>query len=85
MFGYVTVNKPELKIREFDEYRSWYCGLCSELKAHYGRIGQVTLSYDMTFLAMFLNSLYEPEEKCGKENCALHPFKKHAYTESAIL
>ena len=26
MFGYVTVNKPELKIREFEEYQSWYCG-----------------------------------------------------------
>ena len=31
MFGYVTVNKPELKIREFEEYQSWYCGLCREL------------------------------------------------------
>jgi len=27
MFGYVLVDKPELKIREFDVYQSWYCGL----------------------------------------------------------
>ena len=31
MFGYIAVNKPELKIREFDRYRAWYCGLCHAL------------------------------------------------------
>lgn len=32
MFGYVIVNKPELKIKDFDIYRSFYCGLCQCLK-----------------------------------------------------
>ena len=32
LFGYVLVNKPELKIREFETYRSYYCGLCHALK-----------------------------------------------------
>ena len=27
MFGYVVVNKPELKFREFDVYRAYYCWL----------------------------------------------------------
>jgi hypothetical protein len=31
MFGYVTVNKPEIKFKDFDVYRSFYCGLCREL------------------------------------------------------
>ena len=31
MFGYVLVNKPELKIKDFEKYRSYYCGLCHSL------------------------------------------------------
>ena len=61
MFGYITVNQQELKIREYDMYRSYYCGLCHMLKKRYGRIGQLLLNYDMTFTAMLLSSLYEPE------------------------
>ena len=54
MFGYVLVNKPELKIKEFDLYRSYYCGICHSLKKGYGFTGRMTLNYDMTFLAMLL-------------------------------
>lgn len=79
MFGYIAVNKPEMKFREFDVYQSWYCGLCRSLKERYGRRGQMTLSYDMTFLALLLSSLYEPETECGRERCALHPMQKHTY------
>lgn len=76
MFGYVVVNEPELRIREFHEYRSYYCGLCRTLKEKYGIRGQITLSYDMTFLAMLLSLLYEPQETERLNRCALHPVKK---------
>ena len=26
--GYVTVYKPELKIKEWETFRAYYCGLC---------------------------------------------------------
>ena len=32
MYGYIQICKPELKFREFDEYRAYYCGLCRRLK-----------------------------------------------------
>ena len=32
MFGYISINKPEMKFREFDVYRSFYCGFCQALK-----------------------------------------------------
>ena len=35
MFGYIIVNKSELKFKEFDLYRSFYCGFCQELKKNY--------------------------------------------------
>ena len=76
MFGYVIVNKGDLKFREFDIYHSYYCGLCRSLKERYGFKGQLSLSYDMTFLVMLLTGLYEPEirEKCT--GCVVHPFGK---------
>lgn len=61
MYGYVVVNKPELKIKEYDMYRSYYCGLCEELLSDYGINGQISISYDMTFLLVLLTGLYEPE------------------------
>lgn len=77
MFGYVTVNKPELKFREFDIYQSYYCGLCRELKEKYGLSGQLTLSFDMTFLVLLLTGLYEPPTQVAGCRCAAHPFTRH--------
>lgn len=77
MFGYIIVNKQELKFREFDCYQSCYCGLCQNLKQRYGRLGQMTLSYDMTFIIMLLSSLYEADTKLDKCKCIAHPFEAH--------
>ena len=82
MFGYVTINKQELKIKEYDKYQSYYCGLCRSLKKSYGFMGQLTLSYDMTFAVSLLNALYEPECVSGYTRCAAHPLVKHATRES---
>ena len=54
MFGYIVMNKPEIKMKDFDMYRSFYCGLCRELREKYGISGQITLSYDMTFVILLL-------------------------------
>ena len=77
MFGYTIINKGELKFKEFDIYQGYYCGLCRVLKEKYGIKGQMTLSYDMTFLAMLLSDLYEPELTKGTTKCIVHPFEKH--------
>lgn len=77
MFGYIIVNKAEMKFKEFDVYHSYYCGLCQVLKERYGWRGQLTLSYDMTFVLMLLSALYEPETKQDTCKCIAHPFEKH--------
>ena len=77
MFGYVTVNRPEMKVKELELYRSYYCGLCHALHERYGRRGQLLLSYDGTFLAILLTGLYEPKEKERKTRCVVHPMVKH--------
>lgn len=77
MFGYVTICKPELKVREYERYRHYYCGLCEALKEQHNWLGQMTLTYDMTFLVMLLTSLYEPETDYTQCRCKAHPVKKH--------
>lgn len=82
MFGYVVVNKPELKFKEFDIYRGYYCGLCRSLKKRYGIAGQITLTYDMTFLALLLTALYEADISEEKHRCMMHPMSKHLMLQS---
>ena len=77
MFGYIIVNKAEMKFKEFDVYHSYYCGLCRKLKEKYGAMGQLSLSYDMTFLLMLLSGLYEPETEVSSCKCIAHPFENH--------
>lgn len=84
MFGYVNVNKPELKMKDFYKYKAYYCGLCKTLKDRFGRFGQLTLSYDMTFLVILLTSLYESSTKQEKKRCMVHPVKSHAVLRNEI-
>jgi len=76
MFGYVSAHKPELRMREFYKYKAYYCGLCKVLREKYGFLGQITLTYDMTFLVILLTSLYESETKQEEHRCIVHPAKK---------
>lgn len=83
MFGYIAVNKDELKIKEWNRYRAYYCGLCHSLKEAAGTKARMTVSYDMTFLTMLLDDLYDCEKAEGECRCVVHPVKKHSYVKSA--
>lgn len=85
MFGYIVVNKPELKIKDYEIYRSYYCGLCEQLKKEYGFFGRISLNYDMTFLAILLDALYEPENTVRSERCMVHPVTKHKVLNGKFL
>lgn len=82
MFGYVRINKGELKVKDYEKYRSFYCGLCHSLKKRYGLAGQLTLTYDMTFVALLLASLYEEKGEQFTERCIAHPAKRHRAVSS---
>ena len=84
MYGYIVVDQPELKFREFDKYRSYYCGLCDSLAEAHGLKGQISLSYDMTFLVILLTGLYEPETIYSEERCVTHPLRKHPVRRNVV-
>lgn len=71
MFGYVAPFKPELKIREYDIFKAYYCGLCRDI-GHKSYVSKMTLTYDMSFLAVLLSSIYLDRVGTKKEFC---PFK----------
>ena len=70
MFGYIQADRTRLDEEQAARYRAVYCGLCRTLRREYGAISRLALTYDMTFLAMLLASLYEPDEQSGQESCA---------------
>ena len=76
MLGVMTVRKDELKFREFDRYRGYYCGLCRAIGSRCGSVCRMALSFEMTFLAMLHTSLYEPETADEKHRCVVHPLGK---------
>lgn len=84
MFGYVTVCEPELKVKDLRKYKAYYCGLCRALKTKYGSLGQMTLTYDMTFAVILLTSLYESNTDCGSHRCKIHPVKKQKMLTNEI-
>jgi hypothetical protein len=75
MFGYIRPLKGELKVKDFELFKSAYCGLCNTLKKRYGYPARFLINYDFTFLAMLLSSA---EQSCGFEykRCSASPLNK---------
>lgn len=84
MFGYISAVRDSLSETDMQRYKAVYCGLCRALKERHGQLGRMTLTYDMTFLILVLNSLYEPEMSNGEERCVVHPCKKHCWLSNEI-
>ncbi|MDO5445685.1 MAG: DUF5685 family protein [Eubacteriales bacterium] len=82
MFGYLSASPRLLTEEELSRYKAAYCGLCRALKERYGQLSRLTLNYDMTFLVLLLNSLYEPEEISGNNACIAHPVEKRSWWKS---
>lgn len=81
MFGYVRIQKSELLVREYDAYKSVYCGLCKQMGKDYSVFSRFILSYDCTFYAIFLMSL---RRSCGgfeRKHCRFNPLKKCSYCQ----
>lgn len=83
MFGFVRPNMDDLTEADRARYNAVYCGLCRELGRRHGLMGKMSLTFDMTFLTIFLQSLYEPEETVEQNRCMAHPNKVHQENTSA--
>lgn len=75
MFGFIRPIKPELRVREAERFQSVYCGLCHTIRARYGHLHTMFLSYDMTFMALVLASLEEESPPPVRRRCAASPVR----------
>ncbi|MDO4482883.1 MAG: DUF5685 family protein [Clostridia bacterium] len=85
MFGYVKPYLEDLQELDKRRYKAVYCGLCRALGERHGVTAQMNLTYDMTFLAVFLSSLYEVPEQTQEAKCLPHPGKTHMEVSSGVI
>ncbi len=76
MFGYVTINKPELKIKEYEAYKGIYCTLCKEMGKEYGFLSRFLLSYDGAFFVMYKMGLSSDKINVENSRCSFNTCKK---------
>ncbi len=76
MFGYVTINKPELKIKEYEAYKGVYCTLCKEMGKEYGFLSRFLLSYDGAFYVIYKLGLSQDKINVLNSRCSFNPCKK---------
>ena len=81
MFGYIRVNRNELRLREYEYYRATYCGLCRSMGKCTGQCSRMTISYDIAFLASVRLLLDDTPVELKRRNCVVHPFRKRAMME----
>ena len=79
VFGYIRIDKPELKVREYETYKAVYCTLCRKLGRSYGFLSRLTLSYDFTFLALLQMGMQDGCVCFERKRCAFNPLKKCNY------
>ncbi len=72
MFGFVNVYKNELKLKDYNTFRAYYCGLCKALGKRHNQLVRLGLSFDMTFLAILADSLDFDEPHLINEGCIKH-------------
>lgn len=82
MFGYIRVNKPEMKVKDFEIYNAIYCGLCREMGKSYGVFAKFCLSYDTTFTALLCAALQDGCEGYEQKRCRANPLKKCTYCKN---
>ncbi len=82
MFGYLQPYKPYLMIKDFELYKSVYCGLCKRLGEEYGIFTRLALSYDCTCYSILAMGLRGECESVYKKHCVFNPLKKCIYCKS---
>ena len=76
LFGYIKPIPAELKVKEYELYRSVYCGLCAALGRNTACASRLTLSYDFVFLALVRMSLAGEVGRIEHRRCIAHPTRK---------
>ena len=83
MFGYIRVDRPECRIREYEYYRGVYCGLCRSLGKCTGQCSRMMLGYDLTFMAVVRLALEGLSPTLVPSRCVAHPIRRRPMARPA--
>lgn len=76
MFGYILPDKPNMFMKDYALYKSFYCGLCKSIKCHHNNVLRLSVNYDVTFINILLHGIFGQKMEFSVEGCILNPFKK---------
>ncbi|MCL1829005.1 MAG: DUF5685 family protein [Oscillospiraceae bacterium] len=77
MFGYIRPLRGELKVKDYEIFKSVFCGMCHSLRERCGLLARFTVNYDLAFMAMLLSDANQPCFKTSR--CIASPFRKKKY------
>lgn len=76
MFGYILPVKPEMKVKHFELYRGYYCGVCKQLQKSYGFASRFLLNYDLVLVGLLADALSGEQAEIGREGCFANPLMR---------
>lgn len=75
-----------MKVKDFETYQAYYCGVCKQLQKSYGFVVRFLLNYDLVLLALMADSLTNDHAEIKKEGCFANPvYKKKIQHNTAGL
>ncbi len=77
VFGYVCVDDSQLRMWEYELYKSTYCAICRHGGKHTTKLTRFFLSYDFVALALMRMMLVEENVQIKKYFCPYSPKRKN--------
>lgn len=75
MFGYLKIDKMELRLKDIIHEKKYYCALCGGLGQHIGLGFRMFVSFDVTVFLHLFDLICEDKQEISVR-CPLHPFQK---------
>jgi len=85
LFGYVNIYKDELKIKDYNTYKAYYCGLCKKLGKRHNQLVRLGLNYDFTFLTIITDALSDVPAELDFQGCVKKLGKRKTVVEAQGL
>lgn len=76
MFGYVIPDKMNMFVKDYYNYKAYYCGLCKRIGKDCSQLMRISTNYDMVFFDMFCHAVLDIKPNYKNEPCILSPKKK---------
>lgn len=84
MFGYVIPDKMNMFMKDYYNYKAYYCGLCKRIGKDCNQLMRISTNYDMVFFDMFCHAIMDMQPTYNNERCILS-FKKKSIVKGDSL